>query len=121
MKRFCVIFFIRTLLADSSFVQLEVDSSQVCIKNVLKNETENGGKILLGKYICRRTLYMKSNFHFLVEDYIENKRFPEKMQFFQEYPIRSQTGEIFTQPDMIEYTVELKSDDVVHFKEGFIV
>ena len=62
---------------------------------------------------------MMSNYLFLVEDYIENKRFPEKMQFFQEYPIRSQTGEIFSQPGMVEYTVELKSDDIVHFKEGF--
>ena len=51
MKLFCLIFFIRTLLVDSSFVQLEVDSSQKCIKNVLKNETEHGEKILLGKYI----------------------------------------------------------------------
>ena len=56
MKRFCLIFFIRTLLVDSSFVQLEVDSIQKCIKNVLKNETEHGEKILLGKYNCRRTL-----------------------------------------------------------------
>ena len=54
-----------------------------------------------------------------MEDYIENKRFPEKMQFFQEYPIRSLIGEIFTEPGMIDYTIELRSDDIVHFKEGF--
>ena len=56
----------------------------------------------------------------IVEDYIENKKFPEKMRIFHEYPIRSETGEIFTEPGMILYTVELRREDKVLHEEVFM-
>ena len=53
-----------------------------------------------------------------VEDFLENKRFPKAMQFYHQYPIRTKSGDIFTQPGMINYTIELRdSDGNVHYKE----
>ena len=56
-----------------------------------------------------------------VEDFLENKRFPKAMQFYHQYPIRTKSGDIFTQPGMINYTIELRdSDGNVHYKEVLI-
>ena len=53
-----------------------------------------------------------------VEDFLENKRFPKAMQFYHQYPIRTESGDIFTEPGMINYTIELRdSDGNVHYKE----
>ena len=53
-----------------------------------------------------------------VEDFMENKKFPEAMQFYHQYPIRTKNGDIFTEPGMINYTIELRdSDGNSHYKE----
>ena len=53
-----------------------------------------------------------------VEDFLENKRFPKAMQFYHQYPIRTESGDIFTEPGMINYTIELRdSDGKTHYKE----
>ena len=53
-----------------------------------------------------------------VEDFLENKRFPKAMQFYHQYPIRTESGDIFTEPGMINYTIELRdSDGKTYYKE----
>ena len=47
-------------------------------------------------------------------------KFPKAMQFYHQYPIRTKSGDIFTEPGMINYTIELKdSDGNIHYKEVF--
>ena len=51
---------------------------------------------------------------FLAEDYIENKGFPKKMQFFHEISpsqIKTETGDIFNEPGLMIYTVELRGSN----------
>ena len=52
---------------------------------------------------------------------MENKKFPEAMQFYHQYPIRTKNGDIFTEPGMINYTIEFRdSDGNSQYKEVFI-
>ena len=56
-----------------------------------------------------------------VEDFMENKKFPEAMQFYHQYPIRTKNGDIFTEPGMINYTIEFRDPDgKSQYKEVFI-
>ena len=56
-----------------------------------------------------------------VEDFLENKRFPKAMQFYHQYPIRTKSGDIFTEPGMINYTIEFRDPDgKSQYKEVFI-
>ena len=56
-----------------------------------------------------------------VEDFLENKRFPKAMQFYHQYPIRTKNGDIFTEPGMINYTIEFRdTDGKSQYKEVFI-
>ena len=49
---------------------------------------------------------------------MENKRFPKAVQFYHQYPIRTASGDIFTEPGMINYTIELRdSEGNSHYKE----
>ena len=51
---------------------------------------------------------------------MENKIFPKAMQFYHQYPIRTKSGDIFTEPGMINYTIELRdADGNRHYKEVF--
>ena len=107
-------------------MEIDVDQAHHCIKNVQKIETENGAKILLGKKPTMYILFRIMNKKYLlyaVEDFLENVgKFPQAMQFYHQYPIRTKSGDIFTEPGMINYTIELRdSDGNSHYKEVFFL
>lgn len=85
-----------------------------------KIETENGEKIHLG-ITLQNIIQIMNKKYFPVEDFIENKKFPKAMQFYHQYPIRTKNGDIFTEPGIINYTIEFRdSDGISQYKEVFI-